>query len=245
MPSVKKTALWIMCLGALSACSGYDTESEHIRPLTPYQSEVIAYFKEIALGFEYGSAPQIIYKWKSPMRVFVGGQKHNTILRDELQKVIAEINQLATDGFFIEVTDDTLRSNCYIFLGSRTEFLERFPDAATSLGSNYGLFNVWQTHGEIHKARIFVDAVRPLPHQQRSTLREELTQSLGLGRDCPQYQNSIFYEAPGDGGFNTAYAKIDKDIIRLLYHPVMPAGLEKGFLNLVLIKFYQQENSIN
>ena len=216
-----------------------------MRPLTAYQVEVISYFKKIAIGFEYGTTSNLIRKWDTPMRIFVGGQKNNSLLTDELAKTITEINRLATDGFSIEVTEDTLQSNCYIFLGSSAEFLAKFPEAKASLGSNYGLFNVWYHHSKIERARIFVDVVRPTPYQQRSTLKEELTQCLGLGRDCQDYTKSIFYEAPGNGGFSTEYAEIDTDLIRLLYHPKMPAGLEEGFVNLVLIKILQNENDVN
>ena len=44
--------------------------------LTQYQKDVIVYFKEIALGFEFGTASAITRKWKSPLNIFVGGKDH-------------------------------------------------------------------------------------------------------------------------------------------------------------------------
>ena len=45
----------------LSSC---DTEDDIIIPkLDEYDLEVISYFKEIALGFEFGSASKITRKW--------------------------------------------------------------------------------------------------------------------------------------------------------------------------------------
>jgi hypothetical protein len=41
--------------------------------LTAYELNVIAYFKEIALRFEFGGASQITRKWSDPMRIFVTG----------------------------------------------------------------------------------------------------------------------------------------------------------------------------
>ena len=45
----------------LSSC---DTDEDIIAPkLDEYDLEVISYFKEIALGFEFGSASKITRKW--------------------------------------------------------------------------------------------------------------------------------------------------------------------------------------
>ena len=49
----------------LSSC---DTEDDIIIPkLDEYDLEVISYFKEIALGFEFGSASKITRKWCSDL----------------------------------------------------------------------------------------------------------------------------------------------------------------------------------
>ena len=50
---------------------------------------------------------------------------------------------------------------------------------------------------------------------QRSILREELTQSLGLLNDSDMYTNSVFYEY---GNTVTEYSELDKEIIQMLYN---------------------------
>jgi hypothetical protein len=50
---------------------------------------------------------------------------------------------------------------------------------------------------------------------QRSILREELTQSLGLYNDSWKYPNSIFYQGGNDV---TEYSDLDKEIIQMLYN---------------------------
>lgn len=235
----------IYLLGALAATlcmSCADNTEDYISPMSAHQREVIQYFKEVSLGFEYGNAPKTTFKWLSPMKIWVGGDKQNTFLLEELSKTIAELNALATDGFYIQLTDDTLQSNCYIFLGSKHEFLDRFPDAASTLNANYGLFNVWIHQHQIIKARIFVDTYQPTLNQQKSTLKEELTQALGFGKDSPHYANSIFYETPEDGGFALEYSDLDLEIISLLYHPDMKVGLTEGMVNLILIEIFRKQN---
>lgn len=235
----------ICVLGVLTVTlcmSCADNTEDYVSPMSAHQREVIQYFKEVSLGFEYGNAPKTTAKWLSPMKIWVGGDKQNTLLLAALSKTIAELNALATDGFYIQITDDTLQSNCYIFLGSKHEFLDRFPDAASTLNTNYGLFNVWIREHQITKARIFIDTHRPTLNQQKSTLKEELTQALGFGKDSPRYTNSIFYETPEDGGFALEYSDLDREVISLLYHPDMKAGLTEGMVNLILIEIFRQQN---
>ena len=68
---------------------------------------------------------------------------------------------------------------------------------------------------------MYVDIFRADLPGQKHLLREELTQSLGLGNDSPQYIESIFQSA---WTTTTSYSMLDKDVIRLLYHPEMNIG---------------------
>ena len=87
----------------LSSCS--TEEDEIILKLDEYDLEVISYFKEIALGFEFGSSSKITRKWCSDLKVYFGGE-NNSILTDELDKIITEISSLSTDNFTIEILSD-------------------------------------------------------------------------------------------------------------------------------------------
>ena len=95
----------------LSSC---DTEEDIIAPkLDEYDLEVISYFKEIALGFEFGFESKITRKWCSDLKVFIGGET-NSILMEELDNIISEISSLSTDNFNIEIVSDSSLSNYYI-----------------------------------------------------------------------------------------------------------------------------------
>ena len=86
--------------------------------LTEYEQDVISYFKEIALGFEFSEASEVTRSWNDDMNIYVGGSLTQE-METELMKIVSEINDLVTDGFSIEVTNDSLQSNFYLFLGTR------------------------------------------------------------------------------------------------------------------------------
>lgn len=198
----------------------------------------IDYFKEIALGFENGNSSEITRKWGSTMKVFLDGNP-SSAHQSKVTRTIREINNLATDGFSIQVVGNLQQSNCYMFFGTASEFLTIFPSAA--IGSNWGFVSVIWNDNVIDRSIIFVDTDQPTETQQTSLILEELTQALGLGKDSPSYPGSIFYETSTDGGFATEYAEIDKELIRLLYHPEMEIGLDRDQVDASLRNILKSE----
>jgi len=194
--------------------------------------EVIAYFKEIALGFEFGNASEVTRKWTSKMKILVGGNP-TTELLNELERIVTEINDLGTDGFSIEIVQDSSQSNYYIFFGSGEDYVDMFPYQAGYINANLGLFSV-SSYGtnQLSSGHMYVDIHRANSILQKHLLREELTQSLGLAKDSFKYAESIFQQ---NSTTTTEYANIDKDLIRLLYHPAMVVGLNENQVHDVLV----------
>jgi hypothetical protein len=213
---------------AFYSCSDQDVEPQPPQPpgdqLTAYQREVLNYFVDVALGFEFGNASRITRKWKTEIKIFIGGDKTIEMLT-ELDRIIGEIEDL-TDQLSFSITEDTLQSNYYLFLGSGEEFAKRFPPAQQHIASNWGLFYVYfNGASELYSAVMYVDVYRTNSAAGRKhLLREEFTQSLGLARDSDKYPQSIFY---GPWTTVTEYASIDRDLIRVLYHPAMVTGLNE------------------
>lgn len=217
------------------------TKEEEIAPqteLSDFQLEVIDYFKEVALGFENGGVSEITRKWRSQMRIFIDGSASAENIT-KVEQTVENINELASDGFSIEIVGNQSTSNCYLFFGTAREFEQLFPE--TSIGSNFGNFYVWWQSNNINRARLFVDTDRANSEQQKSLILEEITQALGIGKDSPRYSNSIFYETSNDGGFATEYAEIDKEVIRLLYHPNMSVGLNAQQVDIRLRSILREE----
>ena len=206
--------------------------------LTQYQIDVINYFKEIALGFEFGTASAITRKWKSPLKIYVGG-KDSPALNLELNRIKEEINSLAKDGFKISVVNDSIASNYYIFFGSGQEYAQIYPNLANYVENNWGLFNIyWSSDNVLNHGHMYVDSQRANAQEQMHLLREELTQSLGLGKDSEKYPNSIFQSSWTQ---TTEYLPIDRELIRLLYHPEMKIGLNDIAVQDQLIEILQNE----
>jgi len=230
----KLSFLYLVIVLFIVSCS----KEEEILPnptnesgLDTYDLQVIGYFKEVALGFEFGTASEVTRKWKTQMNVFIGGDP-SPALTAELDRIIGELDTLITDGFKITIVTDTLQSNYYLYFGSGDNYAKIFPSQAGYVGSNWGLFSVWfNGSNEITNATMYVDTYRADLVAQKHLLREEFTQSMGMAKDSYQYQASIFQQA---WTTTNEYAEIDRDVIRLLYHPKMGVGLNAAQVDPVL-----------
>jgi hypothetical protein len=217
-----KKLLYLLAISVfIASCS---KEDESISPrLTAYNESVVSYFEEIALGFEFGNASEITRRWEGNMKIFIGGQPTPELLT-ETNRIVDEINGLCTTGFEIELVSDSLQSNFYIYFGSGDSYARIFPSLSDLIFSNLGLFSVfWDGSNVLSRGYMYVDVYRANFTEQKHLLREELTQSLGLAKDSYLYPESIFQQSFTTK--TTEYAPIDRDLIRLLYHPEMKIGL--------------------
>lgn len=231
---LKKVLLFCLATVLLSRCDNDEAPSR----LTPYDIDIIEYFCEIALGLEFGGGPEVTRKWKNEMRVFVGGNKTPALL-DELNSIIAEVNTLATDGFTIRMTADSLDMNYYIFLGSADTYVKIYPSLAGLVEHNWGLFSIsWNGANQIYAGNMYVDTERANDAEAKHLLREELTQSLGLAKDSMRYPESIFQT---EWTTTAAYAEIDEQLIRLLYHPQMKTGVARNGAETLLAQILLSE----
>lgn len=215
----------------ISSCSDTNTGPGDIG-LSERQSQAVEYFKEIALGFEFGNSSDITRKWDSDVMIFVGGEE-NEALQQELDDVILELNDLVSrDNIEIAITADSSASNFYVFFGPGASYAQVYPGAEGFTEQNFGLFFVSWTSNRIRTGSMYVDTSRPAQRNQLHLLREELTQALGLARDSDLYPNSIF-----NSNYSvdvTQYSDLDKAIIQMLYHPRMDVGLNEQQVDPIL-----------
>ena len=216
----------------------YDVEYTNYDLLYSYEGvnmryvklNVIDFFKQVALGAEYGTSAKVTKKWNSPMRLYLAGETHE-VLTQELDDIIESINSLMEADFYIERVNDSIDSNFYVYLGQAEDYARRFPYTRELLETNDGLVTVLlnEKH-QITKGEVFVDLYRTSLAEQRHLLREEITQGLGLLNDVPYYPTSIFYR---DHSVITEFMRNDKEVIRLLYHPQMASGLNEEAVDIV------------
>ena len=142
---------------------------------------------------------------------------------NEFKQIKAEINTLVGTDFKIEEVNDSLAANYYMFFGNKTQFDKIYPQYKDYTESNWGLFFMsWGASQNLSSGKMFVNIIRANSKEQKHILREELTQSLGLAKDSDKYPESIFQTS---WTTTNQYSELDKDLIRLLYHPSMRSGL--------------------
>ncbi|MDX2305479.1 MAG: DUF2927 domain-containing protein [Microscillaceae bacterium] len=219
------TIKFSIILGLFYSCSPVNSKAPHDIQLQSLSTKVQHYFKEIALGSEFGheANPKII-KWKKNIKIFILGSKPEYLLK-ELKKIITEFNGLV-HNIRIELSERRTEANLLLVLGSSQEYLKIESGASSFVKNNWGMFTVYENKKyEIERATVFVDVIRAHSREaQKHLLREEITQSLGLMQDSPRYPDSIFYESWSQ---TTEYSDIDKLLIQILYHPEIRPGFRE------------------
>ncbi len=163
-------------MSTLSCSKDEGNTFSSLEGLSDYEIDVIEYFKEVALGFEFGNASKITRKWESELKIFVDGEPNSELL-DELDDILLEINELAKNGFQIVIVEEPSISNFYIFFGTGTDYAQLYPSQSGLVGSNWGLFSLyWNSDNQFTTGHMYVDIVRADMNEQKHLLREELTQ---------------------------------------------------------------------
>lgn len=192
---------------------------------------LISLFTEVALGSEYGDQRRILKKWVKPMIIGIEGPLSKE-LEEEFHSILLELNSLFTDGFRIALSTGEDEPNFIIYIGSKNDPSLNVPFTRALLKANDGLFSIkFNQDHEIESGKMFVNTGTVSNQLQFHILREELTQSLGLGNDLLYDRQSIFYT--GDSR-TTTYSERDVEIIRLLYHPSLFPGLSESSVTSIL-----------
>lgn len=242
MDTIRKfTVLTTICLSVIfvQGCSDTGTNVDEDNDLTDEQQIAVDYFKDIALGFEFGSASDVTRKWNTDVIIFVDGET-NPVLLNELDVILNDLNALIPDSEIeLRLTDNEPGSNFFVFLGPGSEYGEINPSAANFVDSNFGLFFVnFNSANYITSATMYVDTRRAAGLNQRHLMREELTQALGMAQDSPRFQDSIFQSSYS--GTATEYNRFDEAVIRMLYHPNMQTGLNAAGVDPILREIVQE-----
>lgn len=225
----KYSILLLLFSTILPACQDEESGDDSINP---DRSTVYNYFKEVALGSEFGDTPQNIRKWNSDMRVFMKGDEI-PYMETELEEIISELNQLL-DPINITMVENELDANYIVYLGSSDNYAAEIEsNASPYVDQNLGFFWVyWDSADNINRGSMYVDVFEVVDQDaQRHLLREEFTQSLGLMNDSEENPSSIFF---ANWTTTTEYAPVDEEIIQLLYNTPIEAGMDGTQVDQVL-----------
>jgi len=150
-------------------------KNEDFIRIDSYDLEVINYFEKVALGFSGSSTTEITRKWKEPMVVYMNPKASNS-LQQELEKVVGEINLLSTDGFEINITEDSLLSNFDILIGTAKEYYTIYPtqgDTTSTFTGNYFIY--WHNKSDLFYGNMFIDQSQQNSDYHTFLLRRLLT----------------------------------------------------------------------
>ena len=191
----------------------------------------IEYFNEVVLGTEFGSGADAVRKWNQDVRYSISGEP-TPQLEAELARVASELNSMI-DIQLIEVPTEA-EANLRIFFGSGEDYVNNYePRARDFVAFSTGVFWLyWNGEFELTRGTIFIDTVNTTDVlRQFHTVREELTQALGIFNDSYSYPNSIFYQ-----GFSnvTEFAPIDREVIQFMYSNRVSAGMDAADINRIL-----------
>jgi hypothetical protein len=179
-------------------------------------ADVVAYYVEIAFGAEYRAPVDHLRTWMGrPVRVRMLG---NAAPSDTaaLDRTIADINAITGREAVSRV--DTEANVDMHFVGAE-DFARMAPPYAAK---NRGYFYIsWDRKYRITSGRILIRGDMPSADAREHTIREELTQVLGLSNDSWKIPASIFYQGASNV---TRYATIDSAVIRLHERLRMHAG---------------------
>lgn len=194
----------------------FNTTSGTSQTPVTHSTEAQEYFNEICLSDEFGNKYSKAEPIENDVKIFVEGSQPY-YMTSELEDIVSDLNSLI-DPIEIEIVSSKSEANTFIFLGSKTEFSQRYPNTTQSINGAWGYFETRHNMKTgTTRSFIFVDMVDTKSNTvaQRSVLREELTQSLGFTNDSWKYPNSIFYQGGNDV---TEYSDLDKEIIQMLYN---------------------------
>lgn len=185
-----------------------------------------AYFEEIVFGSEFQNLEPIVRKWVEPIRIRVFGDPTARDL-DALFHTIRDLKSISSGIPPIQVVSEN--QNVSLHFLPKSEFHKFGPQKELAEGYFFIRFN---DRHEIYQGRILISTESNLTQVERNHLvREELTQTLGLINDSPLYLDSIFQV---EWTLTEAFSELDKELIRMLYHPEVKCGMDREALLKIL-----------
>lgn len=210
-----------------------------------YETELISYFKEVALQTEFGdNSDNRILKWKKPMQIYVIDANKRQL--KAINKAISKINSLILNDFKVELVDEQKKCNTILYVCSMDKienldyvFYKTFTNIIEYEVDGYAYIN-WNNYNyELNKASIYINPLNSVEIHE-STILEEITQCIGLPNDSEKYSNSIFYENKSEEDINIfEFSPLDKDVIQLLYHPRIKAGMNTEQVENEILKIFK------
>jgi len=191
-----------------------------------YFESQLGYFKQLTLGQYANNNDKRIIKWVNDINIFVKGDMP-TVLSDELDSIIAELNHIVSGIQLTRVTSEE-QANYTVFFGSAESYQKFDPNISRNILERAGAMIVYPNSDyELVSGSMYMDIDRYKGDIKRKhVLRKLLSQSLGIPFESPKYVDSIFAKYPF-AQIVIRYSNFDKTIITKLYDKCVKAGMDK------------------
>ncbi len=180
-------------------------------PLTNFEKGIVDGFKTQILA---NSTEFPLFKRTATAKIYYSGEV-TPALKSVTSGSITAFNELFTDGFKIEITNDSLSANVQLYSSSISNLKVKWPDFGGVADENPGLGGIASIGG----GRIWIADYA----QNIYTMKHEMGHMIGLlhapAQQCdgePE-QNSIMCGGVGAAGVD--FTDIDRRIIQYYYHP--------------------------
>ncbi len=153
--------------------------------------------------------------------------------RATVESVIAQYNALTVDGdFSISLVENSFDANATLFFGTKEDVENFWPDMYEEIkGRNYDGFAMTPSANSIlTSTRIWIS--NPI----EALFKHELGHALGFGHSNKCEDENSFRCSQISA--NNHFLAVEEDIIRILYHSQMPAGLSETEIAMVLANLF-------
>lgn len=210
----------LLCL--LAACAG--------GPLVDRAVEQ-QWATDVLLGAESGRRRAGVVRWRGPVRFLVveaGDRFRRAVDRAfaDLQSALAGVHRIELE--YVQQRDTRIGDDGFVTVFPVAPF--QAGELAAELGAlppspdADGWFTIaWNGSFELTRALVFVDPALE-PRWLRHTALEEMFQALGPSNDSGLLRDSLVYEGAQGYGSHQRLARVDREVLRLLYGVLMPGA---------------------
>lgn len=202
----------VLCSGCRNSAEVKLSEAAIQALKNKYSVETINYFHEVAFFNESkDTLLPILSKWGKNPIIYIYGNPTKEQLKT-LNEAIDLVNGLKL-SIDLSITTNKDNATINIYFGD-DEYLRKYFD---KINTCVGRFMYNSSEGNVLSSKIAIKTVA-----KRSTIFEELFQSLGLPGDSYSFANSIFFEVYSTVEYVN---KLDISLLSLLYDPLIPFNL--------------------
>lgn len=188
---------------------------------------VLRWVEQVVLGTEFGGDGKFSARWvKTPtLSVFGGTEAQVALVNGTVRHINETLASTPIEKIDVIGRDDE-KANIRVYIAPT----DKFTSIAARHGFKYVPGNLgyvyvfWNDKREIQRGIVMLTSDARHQNYVPHLALEEITQSLGLMNDSPEFADSIFYAKGGDDGQAVQLSALDKALIVFFYNHIQPGA---------------------